>query len=208
MLLSMEAQRHVEDKVQLVVPVPKSLQKQLKVAAVIEDRSLKDVVIQAVTEYLGRHRNLNAFRAAEEVQRTPLSTATSTSDSWRKYKTPGKGRTFDAARKPNGDYVLDQSGSPRIDAEFIQTILTHFASQTVIGGFNMTNPPRGGFGDWVDKNSAALNSRRLTPRHACFLAGILVEDAGIEAFLDGPHDRVMLRFPADTARKVDRAAHP
>lgn len=197
--------------VQLVVPLAKSLQKRLKVLAVMDERSLKDIVTEAIVEYVERRFNESNFAVtgpptmarAAHAERGRLTDERP--ESWSEYRTPGEGKPF-SVRLDSGSYVLNMSGLPRIDRSFIETIREHFARQTVVGGFNMTNPPKGGLGFWVDQNSASLNSRKLGPRHACFVAGILVRDYGVEAFLEGPHDRVMLRFPQHDRGKLDATA--
>lgn len=90
--------------------------------------------------------------------------------------------------------VLHQSGSPKIDAKVFSEALQYFAGKTVKGGFKMDDPPVGGFGEWLQNESERLNSRKLTPRHASFVAAILCAEAGVKSSLDG--NSVVLRFPA------------
>jgi hypothetical protein len=47
--------------------------------------------------------------------------------------------------------------------------LRHFSGKTVRGGFSMTNPTLGGFGEWIEQNSSRYG-RSLTPRHGSFIA--------------------------------------
>ena len=61
------------------------------------------------------------------------------------------------------------------------------------GGFKEDDPPRGGFGEWVRDRSSELNSRKLSPRHASFMAAILCHEAGVKSRLD--RNAVWLRFP-------------
>jgi Lipocalin-like domain len=81
-----------------------------------------------------------------------------------------------------------------ISPEFFKSILKHFAGKTVRGGFSMTSPPHDGLGYWVSENSARLNGTRLLPRHASFIAAILVHEGLITGSLTGA--AVMLHFPA------------
>jgi hypothetical protein len=73
-------------------------------------------------------------------------------------------------------------------AQLFTDLLNYFSGlQDVIGGFNMTDPPSGGVGEWV-----ANNHRPLTPRHASFIAAILVGEGYCTHFHNGT--AVMLRF--------------
>jgi hypothetical protein len=89
--------------------------------------------------------------------------------------------------------TLQQTGNPVIDAGFFEAALQHFAGREVKGGFKEDDPSSGGFGEWVQSTSAKSNSRKLTPRHASFMAAILCHEAGVESWLDG--NAVWLRFP-------------
>jgi hypothetical protein len=73
-----------------------------------------------------------------------------------------------------------------------QAILIHFAGRTVAGGFNVTDPTPGGFGQWVEENSRRLNGIGLTPRHASFIAAILAHENQITSSLKG--NAVYLHF--------------
>ena len=84
------------------------------------------------------------------------------------------------------------SGKPRISAAFFQVILDQFKGKTVRGGFSATEPTPGGLGEWVRDNSGALNGRKLTPRHASFIAAILVHEGFATSSLDG--NAVVLHF--------------
>jgi hypothetical protein len=66
-----------------------------------------------------------------------------------------------------------KTGHIEVTSSFLAAIRAEFAGRRVAGGFNMDDPPPQGFGAWVQNNSAALNSKRLTPRHASFIAAIL-----------------------------------
>lgn len=69
------------------------------------------------------------------------------------------------------------SGDVHVTADFFAAIQRHFAGRQVVGGFDVSSPPSGGFGAWVQDNSRTLNSRRLTSRHASSIAAVL-RDAG------------------------------
>ena len=59
----------------------------------------------------------------------------------------------------------------------------------------MTIPKVGGLGEWVETNSSLLNSVKLSPRHASFIAAILEYEGFITSSLDG--NTVMLHFRGD-----------
>ena len=88
---------------------------------------------------------------------------------------------------------LHQQGMPRIDPAFFAAALKQFAGREVRGGFKMDDPPKGGFGLWVQENSARVNSRRLSARHGSFMAAILCQEAGVVSSLKGT--AVWLQFP-------------
>jgi hypothetical protein len=90
--------------------------------------------------------------------------------------------------------VLKQTGHPQIDASFFTAALSHFAGQTVMGGFSEDSPIKGGFGEWVRDASSRLNSRMLSPRHGSFMAAILCKEAAVKSWLEG--NAVVLQFPA------------
>jgi hypothetical protein len=94
--------------------------------------------------------------------------------------------------------VLDQSGHPRIDARVFAEALKHFAGETVYGGFKEDDPTSGGLGEWLQRASPGLNSRRLTPRHGSFVAAILCAEGNVRHLLEG--NAVVLHFP-DAADK-------
>ena len=76
-----------------------------------------------------------------------------------------------------GVTLVFPSGNVLVSADFFASIRNEFVNQRVAGGFSMTDPPANGFGAWVRGNSAAFNTRALTPRHGSFIAAIL-PDAG------------------------------
>lgn len=84
------------------------------------------------------------------------------------------------------------SGNPPISAAFFQAILGQPKGKTVRGGFSATNPTKKGLGEWVRDNSGELNGRKLTPRHASFIAAILVHEGFATSCLDG--NAVVLHF--------------
>jgi hypothetical protein len=85
------------------------------------------------------------------------------------------------------------TGKPYIAPEFFNAILTQFKASTVTGGFSMTKPTPGGLGQWVEKNSKRINGIRLSPRHASFIAAILVHEELITSNLK--RNAVCLNFP-------------
>lgn len=84
------------------------------------------------------------------------------------------------------------SGNPSISSNLFKDILTQFKGKTVRGGFSMTSPTKGGLGEWVQNNSQKYG-RKLTPRHASFIAAILVHEKYISTSLDG--NAVVLHIP-------------
>ncbi len=84
------------------------------------------------------------------------------------------------------------TGSPHVSSQFFREILQHFNGKTVPGGFSMTDPTPDGLGQWVEENSKRLNGIKLTPRHASFIAAILVYEGLITNSLDG--NAVYLHF--------------
>lgn len=72
-----------------------------------------------------------------------------------------------------------------VSAQFFKEILDQFAGRTIPGGFSMTDPTPNGLGQWVKDNSKRLNGMNLTPRHASFIAAILVHEEFITSGLKG-----------------------
>ena len=89
--------------------------------------------------------------------------------------------------------VLQQSGNPKINADVFTQALKHFAGKRVYGGFSEDNPLPGGFGDWLQRESPRLNSRKLSPRHGSFVAAILCAGGQVRSDLEG--NAVVLYFP-------------
>jgi hypothetical protein len=85
------------------------------------------------------------------------------------------------------------TGNPYISPEFFKAIMARFKGSTVIGGFSMTDPTPGGLGQWVEKNSKFINGISLSPRHASFIAAILVHEGLITSNLQ--RNAVCLFFP-------------
>lgn len=92
----------------------------------------------------------------------------------------------------SGVTIRFASGNVRISSGLLKTAIDHFRGREVKGGFSMTNPTPGGFGQWVKDNSRALNATPLTPRHGSFIAGVLREMGYLECSLDG--NAVILLF--------------
>lgn len=85
-----------------------------------------------------------------------------------------------------------KTSSVPITANFLRAIRKNFAGQEIPGGFSMDNPPPDGLGIWVRDNSANLNGRQLTPRHASFIAAILRDVGWVTCCLKG--NAVYLKF--------------
>jgi hypothetical protein len=109
---------------------------------------------------------------------------------------PSKRKSFDyEGTSSTGVTLIHQAGKPYIDAALFTAALNTFKGKEVKGGFKEDDPPRGGFGEWVQETSRdkALSSTALTPRHASFIAAILCEESGVQSRLEGKS--VWLRFP-------------
>ena len=106
---------------------------------------------------------------------------------------PSKSTTFEYDGSIATGVQLHQRGLPKISAALFAAALKHFAGQDVKGGFKMDGPPEGGFGRWVQENSARINGRQLSARHGSFIAAILCSEAGVVSRLEGT--AVWLRFP-------------
>jgi hypothetical protein len=106
---------------------------------------------------------------------------------------PGKRTEFSYSGSIQTGIILHQSGKPHVDAKVFAEALRHFAGRRVYGGFREDDPPKGGFGEWLQAESPRLNSRRLTPRHGSFVAAVLCSEAGVRSSLDG--NAVVLQFP-------------
>ena len=106
---------------------------------------------------------------------------------------PSKKTEFEYSGDVDNGVTLHFSGNPPISSEFFQAILNEFRGRKILGGFNMTDPPPGGVGEWIQNNSTRLNSVSLTPRHGSFIAAILVHEGFITSDLDG--NTVYLNFP-------------
>jgi len=72
----------------------------------------------------------------------------------------------------NGGFFIEYTGRPHISKELIDKIRNKFKNKTISGGFGMTDPIRGGFGEWIRDNSP------FTPRHGSHIAAVL-RDLGI-----------------------------
>ena len=94
----------------------------------------------------------------------------------------------------NGVTIQFASGDTRITHGLLKAAIDYFRGREVKGGFSMTNPTPGGFGQWVETNSRALNATPLTPRHGSFIAAILREMGYLQCHLDG--NAVILEFMA------------
>lgn len=94
----------------------------------------------------------------------------------------------------NGIIIRFASGETPISHSFLRAAVDHFRGREVKGGFSMTEPAPGGFGQWVESQSVALNTTRLTPRHGSFIAAILRDMGYLECRLDG--NAVILQFRA------------
>jgi len=76
---------------------------------------------------------------------------------------------FEYTLDDRGGFYIEYSGRPYISKKLIDKIRREFKNKTVPGGFGMTNPIPGGFGEWIRNNSS------LTPRHGSHIAAVLKE---------------------------------
>ena len=106
---------------------------------------------------------------------------------------PSKRTQFSYTGSIASKVTLNQSGAPKIEAALFQAALNEFRGKSVRGGFKENDPPKGGFGEWVQNNSKELTGRALTPRHASFIAAILCSEAQVNSRLQGV--AVWLDFP-------------
>ena len=94
---------------------------------------------------------------------------------------------FEYTPDNNGGFFIEYTGRPHILIGFIQKIENQFRNKTVAGGFSMTDPIKGGFGEWIQNNSS------FTPRHGSHIAAVLKEIGVIKkAFKKGR--KIMLQF--------------
>ena len=105
---------------------------------------------------------------------------------------PSKRTEFEYEGSVSQGVTILFTGKPKISSEFFKEILQNFKGKTVRGGFSMTSPTSGGFGEWIQDNSQRFG-RKLTPRHGSFIAAILVNEGYIRSSLDG--NAVVLHFP-------------
>ncbi len=82
----------------------------------------------------------------------------------------------------------------KVSHELLKAAIDQFKGKEIRGGFSMTNPTSGGFGEWVENKSKILNKTSLTPRHGSFVAAILQEEGYLKCALDG--NAVILKFNA------------
>src|SRR6185369_1553203 len=78
-----------------------------------------------------------------------------------------------------------KNGTAKVSRGFFAAILQAFRGETIRGGFDMVSPPPGGLGKWVLDNSEQMNTMKLTPRHASFIAAILEQETEVISVLDG-----------------------
>jgi hypothetical protein len=101
---------------------------------------------------------------------------------------PSSRKLFDfEGTMSTGVTLIHQAWKPYIDAALFTAALNTFKGKEVKGGFKEDDPPRGGFGEWVQGASKdkTLSSKALTPRHGSFVAAILCKEAGVQSRLEG-----------------------
>lgn len=106
---------------------------------------------------------------------------------------PGKSKQFTYEGDLESGIIIKYAYSPvEISPRFLRAAIEHFKGRKVRGGFSMTDPPAGGFGDWVQNQSKTLNKTPLTPRHGSHIAAILREMGYLRCNLEG--NAVILTF--------------
>ena len=78
-------------------------------------------------------------------------------------------KTFEYTLDGQGGFFIEYKGRPHITRDMISKIERKFRLKTIPGGFSMTEPPPGGFGEWVRDNTP------YTPRHGSHIAAVLKE---------------------------------
>ena len=109
---------------------------------------------------------------------------------------PSKRKLFEyEGTVSTGVTLIYQAGKTYIDAALFKAALNAFRGREVKGGFKEDDPPRGGFGEWVQEASKdkMLSRTALTPRHGSFIAAILCKEAGVQSRLEGMG--IWLKFP-------------
>lgn len=84
------------------------------------------------------------------------------------------------------------SGDAIVSASLFEAILKESRGKIIPDGFSTTDPTPCGLGKWAQSNSSLLNPVRLTLRHACFIAAVLVIEGLIRHRLRG--NAVKLHF--------------
>ena len=79
---------------------------------------------------------------------------------------------FEYTLDNNGGFFIEYSGRPHITRQIIEEIESEFRGKTIPGGFSMTDPIPGGFGEWIRDNTP------FTPRHGSHIAAVL-KDIGV-----------------------------
>lgn len=94
----------------------------------------------------------------------------------------------------NGVTLKFDSGDIKVTSGFLNVAINQFRGKVIRGGFSMTRPTPGGFGEWVQNQSTKFNKTSLTPRHGSFIAAILREAGYLKCTLDG--NAIILKFNA------------
>ncbi len=100
---------------------------------------------------------------------------------------------------PSG-VVLEMQSEYEISSVLFSAVINSFSGSSVPLGANMTDPIRGGLGEWTAINSKNINKISLTPKHASFLAAILVHEGFATSTKDG--NRIMLVFPTVAGKVI------
>ncbi len=104
---------------------------------------------------------------------------------------PNKRTQFEYSGSIQEGATINFSGNPTISPDLFQAITQQFSGRSIRGGFSMTSPTTGGLGEWIQDNSSQYG-RKLTPRHALFIAAIMVHENLITSSLKG--NAVILHF--------------
>lgn len=146
-------------------------------------------------ERLGAAKNSNDKTVAKIALLTyvlPLESNSKTS--WNAATTCGQKISFSYSGSVAGGMEIFLSDeSFRVDAEFLRAAVYRFCGWEVWGGFSLTKPTPGGFGEWIRDNSSSINCEPLTPRHASFIAAVLREEGFLTCDKVGNSVRLVFR---------------
>jgi hypothetical protein len=100
--------------------------------------------------------------------------------------TAGDRKTFDfEGNIQEGVSLIFDTGVIELPSELFAAVLTEFQGRSVIGGFNMIEPPEGGLGAFVKNYSENTLSKSISARYASHLSAILRDEGLVELSKEG-----------------------